>query len=69
MCPAGLTQAVLPQEGGFGQCKCFDQAKRWPPHQKSLLAHFARLLKAVFAVAVVVDAADLYINLLVSKPV
>lgn len=64
-----LTQAFLPQEGSFGQCGCFGQAKWWPPHRKSVLARFAKLIKAVSAVAVVVNAADLYINLVVSKPV
>lgn len=50
-CPAVLTQAFLLREDGFGQCQCFGQAKRWPPHWKSVLAHFAKLIKAVSAVA------------------
>lgn len=50
-CPAVLTQAFLPQGGGFGQCHCFGQAEQLPPHWKSVLAHFAKLIKAVSAVS------------------
>lgn len=64
-----LTQAFLPRKVALVSANNLVKQSHDHLMEVTVLAHFAKLIKAVSAVAVVADAADLFINFLISKPV